>query len=335
MGDRPGAREGLVSGSLALASGTAHRTASLTVSQEVLIPMPSLAFLGLGSMGLPMARNLVQAGFDVRVWNRTPARTRDVPGARPAPTPAAACAGADFAVSMLANDAAVEATVLGPDGVLAGLAAGAIHIGSSTISVALCRRLAEAHAAKGFGYVAAPVFGRPAAASAKQLWIVPGGAQADIERCSAIFSALGQGTFPMGAAPQASLAKLLGNFMIASTIEMLGESLTVAEKAGLDPSQLLNMLTGTLFGAPVVRVYGQIVADTAFEPAGFQLSLGLKDLNLALDAGEELRAPLPLASLVRERLLTALARGREHFDWSGFASVIREAAGLTPVRERH
>lgn len=147
-----------------------------------------------------------------------------------------------------------------------------------------------------------------------------------------MFAALGQGTFPMGSAPQASLAKLLGNFMIASTIEMLGESLALAEKAGLDPSRLLGMLTGTLFGAPVIKRYGQLVADTAFEPAGFQLALGLKDVNLALGAGEELRVPLPLASLVRERMLTALAQGRERFDWSGFASVIREAAGLEPVR---
>lgn len=294
--------------------------------------MPSVAFIGLGSMGLPMARNLVQAGFDVRVWNRTAAKARDVPGARAAPTPAAAADGAEFAVSMLADDAAVEAAALGPDGILAGLRKGAIHVGASTVSVALCRRLADAHAAKGVGYVAAPVFGRPDAAAAKQLWIVPGGAPADVERCSAVFAALGQGLFPMGSAPQASLAKLLGNFMIASTIEMLGESLALAEKAGLDPSRFLGMLTGTLFGAPVIKRYGQLVADTAFEPAGFQLALGLKDVNLALGAGEELRVPLPLASLVRERMLTALAQGRERFDWSGFASVIREAAGLEPVR---
>ena len=134
--------------------------------------MPSVAFIGLGSMGLPMARNLVQAGFDVRVWNRTAAKAWDLPGARPAPTPAAAADGAEFAVSMLADDAAVEAAALGPDGILAGLRKGAIHVGASTVSVALCRRLAEAHAGKGVGYVAAPVFGRPDAAAARQLWIV-------------------------------------------------------------------------------------------------------------------------------------------------------------------
>jgi 3-hydroxyisobutyrate dehydrogenase-like beta-hydroxyacid dehydrogenase len=294
----------------------------------------SVAFLGLGSMGLGMARNLVQAGFEVRVWNRTAARTREVAGARSAANPSAACDGADFAVSMLADDAAVQATVLGSDGALAGLRAGAIHIGSSTISVGLCRQLVEAHATARVGFVAAPVFGRPEAAAAKQLWIVPGGSPAEVERCAPLFAALGQGTFPLGSAPHASLAKLLGNFLIASTIEILGESLAAAEKAGLDPSQFLGMITATLFGSPVVRRYGQLVAETTFEPAGFQLALGLKDVNLALQAGGELQVPLPLASLVRERMLTALAQGRERFDWSGFASVIRESAGLSPLRGR-
>lgn len=296
-------------------------------------PQP-IAFLGLGAMGLPMARNLAEAGFDVRVWNRTASRTREVPGAKPAPTPAAACDGVDFAVSMLADDAAVEATVLGPTGALAGLRPGAIHIGSSTISVALCRKLVETHAAARVAFVAAPVFGRPEAAAAKQLWVVPGGPREHVERCAPVFAAVGRGTFPLDSAPHASLAKLLGNFMIASTIEMLGESLVAAEKAGLDPSQFLGMITGTLFGCPVVQRYGQLVADTAFEPAGFQLPLGLKDMKLALQAGEELRAPLPLGSLVRERMLSTLAQGRERFDWSGFTSVIREAAGLPAVRAR-
>jgi 3-hydroxyisobutyrate dehydrogenase-like beta-hydroxyacid dehydrogenase len=136
----------------------------------------------------------------------------------------------------------------------------------------------------------------------------------------------------MGDAPQASLAKLLGNFMIASTIEMLGETLTAAEKAGIEPRRMLELLTGTLFGAPVVKRYGQLVADTAFEPAGFRLVLGLKDVGLVLEAGEELRAPLPLAGLLRDRLLTALARDRAQLDWSGMASVIREEAGLPPLR---
>jgi 3-hydroxyisobutyrate dehydrogenase-like beta-hydroxyacid dehydrogenase len=291
-----------------------------------------VACLGLGSMGLPMARNLSQAGFELRVWNRTASKAAEVPGARPAPTPAAACKDAEFAVTMLADDAAVEAVVFGSDGILGALPRGACHLGSSTISVALSARLAEAHRAAGQGFVAAPVFGRPEAAAARQLWIVPGGDRACIERAAPLFAALGQGTFPMGTAPQASLAKLLGNFLIAGTIEALGEALALAEKAEMDPARFLEMLTGTLFGAPVVRRYGELLVNTEFEPAGFRLALGLKDVDLALRAGEDTRTPLPLADLVRERMLTALAHGRGQFDWSGFASVIRESAGLPPVR---
>jgi 3-hydroxyisobutyrate dehydrogenase-like beta-hydroxyacid dehydrogenase len=292
----------------------------------------SVAVLGLGAMGAPIARNLVEAGFAVTVWNRSPARAREIEGAAPAATPAEACASADVALTMLADDHALDEVVFGEAGMLRGLRRGACHVGMSTISVALCRRLAAAHAAAGQRYVAAPVFGRPEAAAARQLWIVAGGSDADVEQISPVLAAVGQGIFRTGDAPQASLAKLLGNFMIASTIEMLGETLAAAEKAGIEPRRMLELLTGTLFGAPVVQRYGQMVADTAFEPAGFRLVLGLKDVGLVLEAGEELRAPLPLAGLIRDRLLTALARDRAHLDWSGMASVIREAAGLPPLR---
>ncbi|HEX2451605.1 MAG TPA: NAD(P)-dependent oxidoreductase [Gemmatimonadales bacterium] len=292
----------------------------------------SVAVLGLGAMGAAIARNIVAAGFPVTVWNRTPARARGISGAQFAATPAAACARADVAVSMLADDRAVEEVVFAADGMIGALRPGSCHVGMSTISVALARRLMAAHEAAGQRYVAAPVFGRPEAAAARQLWVVAGGADADIERVAPILEAIGQGTFRVGDAPQASLAKLLGNFLIAASIEMLGEALATAEKAGLEPQRFLDLLTGTLFGAPVIKRYGQIVADTAFEPAGFRLPLGLKDLGLVLDAGEELRAPLPLASLIQARLLTALARDRGHYDWSGLASVIREEVGLPPTR---
>jgi 3-hydroxyisobutyrate dehydrogenase-like beta-hydroxyacid dehydrogenase len=293
----------------------------------------TVAVLGLGAMGAPIARNIVGAGFDVAVWNRSPARAREIAGARPAVTPADACADAEVAITMLADDHAVEEVVFGGMGVLGGLRRGACHVGMSTVSVALSRRLAAAHEAVGQDYVAAPVFGRPEAAAAKQLWVVLGGPAAAIERAAPVLAAVGQGTFELGDAAQASLAKLLGNFMIGSTIEMLGEALATAEKAGINPGRFLELMTGTLFGAPVVRRYGQLVADTAFEPAGFRLSLGLKDIGLVLEAGEELRSPLPLAGLLRDRLLTALARDRAHFDWSGLASVIREEAGLPALRE--
>lgn len=290
----------------------------------------ALAVLGAGAMGAPIARNLVAAGFPVSMWNRSPERAHAVQGARVASTPADAAGGADFVLSMLADDSAVEDVVFGADGILGSLRRGACHVGMSTISVALSRRLAAAHQAAGQGFIAAPVFGRPEAAAARQLWIVTGGAPSDVERAAPVFAALGQGTFNLGDASQASLAKLLGNFMIASTIEMLAEALTAAEKAGIEPRRFLDLMTGTLFGAPVIKRYGQLVADTAFEPAGFRLVLGLKDVGLALRAGEELRAPLPLAGLLRDRFLTALARDRGQLDWAGIATVVREEAGLTP-----
>jgi 3-hydroxyisobutyrate dehydrogenase-like beta-hydroxyacid dehydrogenase len=290
----------------------------------------TLAVLGAGAMGAPIARNLVAAGFPVSMWNRSPERAHAVQGARVASTPADAAGGADFVLSMLADDSAVEDVVFGADGILGSLRRGACHVGMSTISVALSRRLAAAHQAAGQGFIAAPVFGRPEAAAARQLWIVTGGAPSDVERAAPVFAALGQGTFNLGDASQASLAKLLGNFMIASTIEMLAEALTAAEKAGIEPRRFLDLMTGTLFGAPVIKRYGQLVADTAFEPAGFRLVLGLKDVGLALRAGEELRAPLPLAGLLRDRFLTALARDRGQLDWAGIATVVREEAGLTP-----
>jgi 3-hydroxyisobutyrate dehydrogenase-like beta-hydroxyacid dehydrogenase len=296
------------------------------------VAQSKVAFLGLGSMGAPMAAILARADVELAVWNRTP-RPNAVPGARVADTVEDACRGADVVITMLADDAAVAAVALGEKGVVACLARGGMHIGMSTVSVALARRLVDAHAAAGHSFVAAPVFGRPDAAAARKLWIVPGGTAADLARAEPLFAAMGQGTFPMPDPPRAALAKLLGNFLILATIESVGEALTLAEKAGLDPAQLLAMLTGTLFGSPVVQRYGQILAETTFEPAGFKMPLGLKDANLAIQAGEEFRVPMPVANLARERLLTALAQGREGWDWSGFASVIRESAGLAPRRK--
>jgi 3-hydroxyisobutyrate dehydrogenase-like beta-hydroxyacid dehydrogenase len=262
------------------------------------------------------------------VWNRSPEKTRLVTGAEPVPTPRAAASGASIVVTMLPDDRVVEAVTLGSDGVLRGLSPGGVHVGMSTISVALTRRLAEAHAATGTTYLAAPVFGRPDAAAGRLLWIVPGGPTAEVERCAPLWAALGQGTFPLPTAPQAALAKLAGNFLIAANIEALGEALVLGEKGGIDPDRLLALLTGTIFGSPVVRGYGARIVQADFEPAGFAMPLGLKDVDLALAAGRELGVPLRLGELARERLVQALARKREGYDWSGFATVIREEAGL-------
>ena len=293
----------------------------------------TVAFLGLGHMGAPMAANLARAGYSVRAWNRTPRSGLELAGASVAHSVAEAVAGAGVAVTMLADDRAVEAVVFGGDGVLANLQAGGLHIGCSTISPDLAKRLWDRHRGAGQGYVAAPVFGRPDAAAAGKLWILSGGDPADLERADPLFAALGQGVFPLGTAPQAALAKLVGNFLIAATIESFGEALTLAEKGGLDPVAMHQMLTSTLFGSVVTRGYGQRIADTEFEPAGFAMPLGLKDVRLALAAASDLGVSLPLGELARDHLLAAVERGRAEWDWAGFASVIREAAGLPAARQ--
>lgn len=294
--------------------------------------MTTVAFLGLGAMGAPMASNLLAAGFTVRAWNRSAHRTESLAGAIPCLTPREAATGAEFAVSMLADDAAVESVTFGEAGLLAGLAPGAVHIGMSTVSVAVTERLASAHQDSGRHYLAAPVFGRPDAAKQKLLWIVPGGAAATIDRAAPILAVLGQGTWPMPTAPQAALLKLVGNFMIGATIETLGEALVLAEKGGLDPERALAMLTGTLFSAPIYKNYGPRIARTEFTPPGFALALGLKDVRLVLEAARDTSTPMPLAELIRDRISEALRLGRDDHDFAGFATVIREEAGLSPRR---
>lgn len=290
--------------------------------------MATIAFLGLGSMGGAIARNLAAAGHTVRAWNRSPERFADFPELTRTASPAEACQGAEFAISMLADDAAVNAVTYGDTGVLSGLEPHALHIGMSTVSVACTTRLVQAHAEKGREYLAAPVFGRPEAARNKLLYIVPGGSGDAQKRAAVIFGAIGQGTFPMGTAAQASTAKLAGNFMIAGTIEMLGEALTLAEKSGIPPQRLFDLLVGTLFGSPLVKGYGQRMVNAAYTPPGFTIRLGLKDVNLALAAAEAVGVPMPLAELAQDRMETAIEQGRGEIDFAGFMTVIREEAGL-------
>jgi 3-hydroxyisobutyrate dehydrogenase-like beta-hydroxyacid dehydrogenase len=285
----------------------------------------TIAVLGLGQMGRPIARNLVAAGFAVRTWNRSGGA---VEGASDCATIAEAARDAGIAITMLSEDAAVEAVTFGDGRLLHELRSGALHVGMSTISVALAGRLADAHRAAGQGFVAAPVFGRPEAAAARQLWIVPGGESTHLDALAPVFAALGQGTFPMPGARQAALAKLCGNFMIAANIEIIAEALALGEKGDIPPARLLEMLTGTLFGSPVVKRYGAMVAKGEFTPPGFAMALGLKDIRLVLEAGEASRTPLPVAELLRSRFLTALAAGRDGLDWAGIAGVVREQAGL-------
>ncbi len=289
-----------------------------------------VGFIGLGNMGLPMARNLLKAGHSLSVYNRTKSRAEPLEqeGATVANSPAEASAG-DAVVTMLANDQAVEETVFGEDGVLKGLKQGAAHISMSTITVALSERLNHAHAQAQQVYVAAPVFGRPDAAAAAKLFIVAAGEKKAVEPVQTLFDAMGQRTFFLSEhAPEANLVKLSGNFLIASMIECLGETVALMRKYEVDPRRFLEIMTETLFAAPVYRTYGALIADQVYQPAGFKLELGLKDVRSVLAAAEAKAVPMPVASVVRDHFLSAIARGGADLDWSALAKVTAENAGL-------
>jgi 3-hydroxyisobutyrate dehydrogenase-like beta-hydroxyacid dehydrogenase len=289
-----------------------------------------VGFIGLGNMGAAIAGNLLRAGYAVTVWNRTPAKAAALvaQGARAAVTPAEA-ARVGLAITMLADDDAVWSVVDGSDGILAGLPAGGLHISMSTISVALADRLSAAHGERGQHYMSAPVFGRPEAAEAAKLFVMPAGDAADVARAQPLFDAVAQQTFVVGERPSAAnLVKLCGNFMIMSAIESLAEVMTAAKKGGVEKKVLLEVLTGTLFGAPVYRTYGQILVEERFRPAGFKAPLGLKDMRLMGQAAEALRAPMPFLSVVHDRLVETIAQEGEDIDWSGIGAAVARSAGV-------
>jgi 3-hydroxyisobutyrate dehydrogenase-like beta-hydroxyacid dehydrogenase len=292
----------------------------------------TVGFIGLGKMGSAMAKNLAQAGFRLRVWNRNPQKAkemvRDLPQAKLCNTPREAAEGSQFVVSSLANDEAVRAVTFGPDGTLSGMDKDCTRVEASTISVALSQELESAHAKAQRRFVAAPVFGRPDAAAQRQLWIVAGGPSDALERCAPLFTAIGQGTFRFARPPHANLIKLVGNLTIASLIETLGEVLVLAEKGGVAPGDAMQVLNA-VFQSPVLKGYGSRIATQSYRPAGFRMDLGLKDVTLALRSGEELRVPLPIASLIHDHFIEALALGRGDLDWSAMATVMRDAAGLS------
>jgi 3-hydroxyisobutyrate dehydrogenase-like beta-hydroxyacid dehydrogenase len=290
-----------------------------------------VGFIGLGGMGLPMATNLLRAGHELIVYNRTRSRAEDLAkqGARVAGSPREAAAGVEVLISMLADDAAVESVMFGDQGALAGLTRGAIHASMSTIGHTLSRRLHTEHQARGQGYIAAPVFGRPDAAQAAKLWIVTAGAAPSIERCRPLFDAIGQGIEIVGDdPPTANVVKLAGNFILASAIEAMGEAFALVRKYGVEPSRFLEIMNGRLVRSPVYENYGTLIANRRWEPAGFKLRHGLKDVRLALAAGDEVSAPLPLASLVRDHYLAAMARGWSDIDWAALARLSAVNAGL-------
>jgi 3-hydroxyisobutyrate dehydrogenase-like beta-hydroxyacid dehydrogenase len=290
-----------------------------------------IGFIGLGNMGSPMARNLADAGYAVRVWNRTREKADPViaGGAQWMARPADVAETGSIAITMLSNDQIVEEIAGEGSELAARIGIGGIHLSMSTISPATARKLSEHHKGHGASYVAAPVFGRPEAAAARKLWICVSGPAAAKERVQPVLKALGQGVFDFGEDPgAANVVKLAGNFLIAAAMEAMAEAFALAQKNGIDRVAVADLFGQTLFACPVYQNYGKAIAQERYTPAGFRMSLGFKDVDLVLQTAAASRMPMPLASLLLNRYMTALAKGRESMDWSALALGVSEDAGL-------
>jgi 3-hydroxyisobutyrate dehydrogenase-like beta-hydroxyacid dehydrogenase len=291
----------------------------------------TIGFIGLGGMGSAIAGNLLRNGYNLRGYNRTRAKAEmlEPEGLVVCETAAEAADGASFVITMLADDVALEHATLGDEGILSTLPSGSVHISMSTVSPALAVRLAAQHDLHDNHYVAAPVFGKPEAAAAAKLTIAISGEAAARECVRPILDVMGQVVFDYGdVVSAANVAKLCGNFVIAAAIEALAEAYTLAEKNDVDRGAVHEMLTQTLFACPIYQNYGKNIVRETYTPAGFALPLGLKDVRLVSELGEASRTPLPMASLVRDRLIASMAKGRDDLDWTGFALEASEDAGI-------
>jgi 3-hydroxyisobutyrate dehydrogenase-like beta-hydroxyacid dehydrogenase len=289
----------------------------------------TLGFIGLGNMGEPIAANLMAAGHALRIYNRTASKAAPLvaKGATLAKQPAEVASPGGIVFTMVADDRAIEELCLSPGSFVEKLGPGGIHVSISTISPAMARRLAEHHAKHQVEYVASPVFGRPEAAAAKKLWICTSGHAAPKARVRPLLDAIGQGIFDFGEdAGAANVVKLCGNFLVASTIEALAEMMVLAEKNRISKKALAEMIGNF---SPMHAGYANLIAEERFEPAGFRLALGLKDINLVLQTARDSTTPVPLASLLHDRWLSAMAKGRGDLDWSAVALGLAEDAGLT------
>lgn len=288
-----------------------------------------IGFAGLGGMGSAMAANLLQAGYELKVWNRSPQAAQPLvsAGALQARQPEE-LAEVDVLITMLANDAATEQVVV-ESGLLQQLRAGAIHVNMATVSVALAKRLVLLHAERNVGYIAAPVLGRVDVAAAGKLNILAAGDPLLLAKVQPLFEVLGQQTWLFGDQPeQANIVKIAANFTLASAIEAMAEGSALVRNYGVSGADYLHMLSSTLFASPAYKGYGGLIAEEKFEPAGFKLSLGMKDVGLALEAGANSHTPMPFASVLKDNFLDAVAQGDADLDWSALAKVAARRAGL-------
>lgn len=288
-----------------------------------------VGFVGLGAMGCGIAANILRAGHEVVAWNRSPEPIQKLAdkGATAADSPEQALQ-VEALFSMLASDAAMrEVGLAGP--LLDKAPHGLLHVNMATVSVAFARELNQAHADRGLRYISSPVFGRPNVAAEGKLTVVAAGQNSDIERVRPILERIGARFAVVGDRPeQANLFKIAGNFMIASAIETMGEAAALLRKGGVDPAQFFKILTGGLFAAPAYQIYSKIIAGRQYEPAGFKLKLGFKDAGLTLAAARDLEVALPLASVVHDNYLEAMAAGWADKDWSSLAALAAARAGL-------
>lgn len=290
-----------------------------------------VGFIGLGRMGQAMARRILDAGHELAVYNRTAAKGAELAkaGATSTKSISEACKGRDVVITMLADDAALSEVALGEGGLIASLGADSIHVAMGTHSVALIRSLAQAHEKAGRLFVYSPVLGRPDAAAAGQLGVVPAGPAAAVARCQPLFAVIGRRTFEAGASPEAAAAvKLANNFVLGCAIEAMGEAFALVEKFGVNPPVFYDVLTDGLFAAPAYKIYGKIIVEQAYDRVGITARLGLKDANLVLAAANAAELPMPSANVWRDRLLGAIAHGDGDKDWAVMALEQARASGL-------
>jgi len=288
-----------------------------------------IGFIGTGNMGLPMATNLLRAGFAVRVYNRTPAKgvSLEKLGAEIAPDLTMVADPGGILITMISDDRALEE--IAASGAIDRLAPGGVHVSMSTVSPAAARKVARQHEALGIYYLAAPVFGRPEAAAARKLWICVSGASVARQRVTPVLGALGQQIYDFGEDPgAANVVKLAGNFLIGSALEAISEALALAEKNGIDRGRVVELMGQTLFECPVYQNYGRALAEERYDPPGFRLALALKDIDLVLGTAASSATPMPLASLLHDRMISGVARGRSEMDWSVIGLGVMEGAGL-------
>jgi 3-hydroxyisobutyrate dehydrogenase-like beta-hydroxyacid dehydrogenase len=290
-----------------------------------------IGFIGIGRMGQGMSARLVSDGHDLLVYNRTSGKTAVVEhaGAKAAPTINDVCSNRDLVISMVADDAALNDVTLGPGGVRDCLPKDAVYVAMGTHSASAVQSVATALGAKGLAFVAAPVLGRPDAAAAGQIVIVCGGPQEALRKCEPAFSTLGRKTMEASSAPEAAIAiKLANNFVLGCAVETMAEAFALVRKYGVNPQVFYDVMTEGLFAAPAYKVYGKLIVDSSYDKPGFTVTLGLKDIKLALAAAELVGVPLPSGSVVRDRLVGAIAHGDANKDWSVLGREQARASGL-------